>query len=107
MTVWPVYIGAALEGATPPFSINEPHNGGYERGQIHWYPTSFGVIQGRARILCPPGIYTHFVYFKHPTKPEACGVTKMDMPFVCSEPLTYLDVDPICNADMSLMEMRG
>jgi hypothetical protein len=107
MTVWPAYIGAALEGATPPFSINEPHNGGYERGQIHWYPAKDGMIVGRARVLCPPGVYTHFVYFKHPTLPQACGVAKMAHSIRFTEPLTVLDVDPIVNSDLALSRMEG
>jgi hypothetical protein len=99
--VWPVYIGAALEGTTPPFSINEPHNGGYMRGQIHWKPES-GTVIGSAEIYCPAGTYTHFVYFMHPTKPIACGVMKMDHPVIFTEPLNVLEVHRICNGDSEL-----
>lgn len=106
--VWPIYIGAALEGTTPPFSCEEPHNGGYERGQIIWTPVSDDrQVIGRARIVLPPGTYTHFVYFLHPSRPQACGVAKMDHPFTCTEPVTYLDVDPIVNADMALLSAKG
>ena len=84
VVVWPAYIGAALEGATPPFAVNEPHNGGYQRGQIHWYPVlDDRQVVGRARLTLPPGTYTHFVYFKHPTRPQPCGVAKMAHPW-CS-----------------------
>jgi len=100
--VWPVYIGAALEGTTPPFSIDEPINGGYQRGTILWTPVDDRrQVIGRARILLPAGTYTHFVYFHHPTKRQACGVMQMDHPFVCTE-LTVLDVDPIENQDLQL-----
>jgi hypothetical protein len=105
MVVWPAYIGVALEGTTPPFSANEPHDGGYERGQIHWYPSGL-TVQGRAKVLCPPGTYTHFVYFKHPVLGPACGVSKMDYP-ITFRVLTILDVDPIVNTDLSLLEMKG
>ena len=101
--VWPVYIGAALAGSTPPFTINEPHNGGYERGQITWTAVPDGrQVVGRARILLPPGTYDWFTYHHHPTRPQMCGVAKMDFPLVCTEPLTVLDVDPILNNDLQL-----
>jgi hypothetical protein len=108
VVVWPVYIGAAMEGATPPFHVNEPHNGGYRRGTIAWIPVpdSRQVI-GRARILVPPGVYTHFVYFHHPVAGQCCGVAKMDFPVHCTEPLTVLDVDPIVNSDLALLTMKG
>ena len=103
VTVWPVYIGAALEGATPPFTISEPHNGGYERGQIVWTPVPDArQVIGRARITLPPGTYTHFLYFHTPARPQVCGVVQMDHPLVCTQPLTYLDVDPIVNNDLRL-----
>ena len=103
--VWPVYIGAALEGTMPPHSINEPHNSGYERGQIHWYPVDDErQIVGRATIILPAGTYTHFVYFKHPTLPAACGVAKLPHPLVFRAP-TVLDVDPIINSDLALATM--
>jgi hypothetical protein len=99
--VWPVYIGCALAGTTPPFSIDEPHNGGYERGVIHWEPTDIDEIVGRARIILAPGTYTHFCFFKHPTSPHACGVAPMDFPITARE-LVMLDVYPIRNADLAL-----
>ena len=103
MVVWPVYIGAALAGSTPPFTLAEPHNGGYERGTIVWTPVpDERQVIGRARILLPPGTYTHFLYFHHPSKPQVCGVAQMDHPLVCTEPLTILDVDPILNQDLQL-----
>lgn len=101
--VWPVYIGAALEGTTPPFTVAEPHNGGYQRGTILWTPVpDERQVIGRAQILLPPGVYTHFVYFHHPTRPKTCGVTKMEHPLYCTEPLTILDVDPIVNPDLMM-----
>ena len=107
MVVWPSHIGVALEGATPPFSINEPHNGGYQRGQIMWEPRGLNDIVGRAIIPCPPGDYTHFVYFKHPTKPQACGVVKMEHLLRVTDSLMMLEVYPIVNSDLALQEMRG
>jgi hypothetical protein len=101
--VWPVYIGAAMAGATPPFTISEPHNGGYERGQILWVPVPDArQVIGRARLILPPGIYTHFLYFHHPTRSQTCGVVQMDHPLRCTQPLTVLDVDPIINNDLQL-----
>ena len=106
--VWPTYIGVACEGVTPPFSCDEPHNGGYQRGQIIWTPVNDDrQVIGRARIMCPPGTYTHFVYFKHPSRPQACGVAKMAHPIRCTEPLTALDVDPIINDDLRLSRLGG
>lgn len=103
VVVWPVYIGAALAGATPPFTVNEPHNGGYQRGMIHWSPVDDArQVIGRARIVCPAGTYTHFVYFWHPTRPQACGVVQMDHPLTFTEPVNILDVDPIVNNDLQL-----
>ena len=104
VVVWPIYIGAALVGATPPFTaLSEPHNGGYERGQIVWTPVPDArQVIGRARITLPPGTYTHFLYFHHPVRPQLCGVVQMDHPLVCTQPLTYLDVDPIVNNDLQL-----
>jgi hypothetical protein len=103
ITIWPVYIGAALVDSTPPFTISEPHDGGYGRGQIIWTPVPDArQVIGRARIMLPPGTYTHFLYFHHPTRPQACGVMQMDHPLVCTEPVTILDVDPIVNNDMQL-----
>lgn len=108
VVVWPTYIGVAREGPTPPFSCDEPHNGGYQRGQITWTAVPDGrEVIGRARILVPPGTYTHFVYFHHPTRPQACGVVKMPHPLRCTEPITVLDVDPITNADLALSRMEG
>ena len=102
--VWPTYVGVAMEGCTPPFSINEPINGGYQRGQIQWTPVpDERQVIGRARIIVPPGTFTHYVYFRHPSKPQACGVMKMDHPFRCTE-ITTLDLDPICNGDLALMK---
>jgi hypothetical protein len=103
VTVWPVYIGVALAGSTPPFTLNEPHNGGYERGQINWVPVPDArQVIGRARIMCPPGTYTHFLYFHHPTRPQTCGVVQMDHPVTFTAPVTCLDVDPIINNDLQL-----
>ena len=103
VTVWPVYIGAAMAGATPPFTINEPHNGGYQRGTIIWTPVPDArQVIGRARITLPPGTYDWFLYFHHPTRPQLCGMVQMDHPLYCTEPLTYLDVDPIINNDLRL-----
>jgi hypothetical protein len=102
--MWPVYIGIARAGVTPPFSIDEPHNGGYQRGQITWTPVpppDPRQVIGRARILCPPGEYTHFVYFHHPTKPKACGVAQLPHP-IRFEVFTTLDVYPIENQDLQL-----
>ena len=108
VTVWPVYIGCALEDSTPPHTLAEPHNGGYERGTIVWTPVPDGrQVIGRARIVLPPGVYTHFLYFHHPSRPACCGVAKMDHPLTCTEPVTILDVDPILNSDMALLTTRG
>jgi len=108
MVVWPVYIGAALEGTTPPFSINEPQTLDYRRGQIDWHPATpeelkngWGEVVGRAKILCTPGTYTHFAYFRHPHKSDAMGVMQMDHPTTFTE-LTILDVYPIVNTDLQL-----
>lgn len=106
--IWPTYIGLALEGTTPPFSINEPHNGGYQRGQIIWTPVpDERQVIGRARIMCPAGDYTHFVYFRHPTRPQACGVVKMAHPVRFTEPINAVDVDPIVNSDLVLSQMKN
>ena len=64
-----------------------------------------GQVIGRAQIICPPGVYTHFVYFHHPTRREACGVTKMDHPLRFAE-LTVLVVDPIENQDLRLAKVE-
>jgi hypothetical protein len=108
VTVWPVYIGCSLTGSTPPWAIAEPHNGGYERGTILWTPVPDArQVIGRARILLPPGVYTHFLYFHHPVGGKCCGVAKMDFPLHCTEPVTVLDIDPIVNNDLALLQMRS
>jgi hypothetical protein len=105
--VWPVYIGAALEGPLPPHSCDEPHNGGYQRGTITWEPVPDSrQLVGRARILLPAGFYTHFVFFTHPSKPQACGVTKMAHPMDLRNPLTYVDIYPIENNSLHLSTMK-
>lgn len=103
--VWPSYVGVALAGVTPPFSIDEPINSGYQRGQILWTPVNDDrQVVGRATILVPAGEYTHFVYFRHPSRPQACGVARMEHPLRLSAVLTSLVVDPIVNGDMQLMK---
>ena len=62
-------------------------------------------VVGRARIHCPPGTYTHFVYFQHPIPAAACGVAKMAHPLVFTDAATVLDVDPIVNSDLAFATM--
>lgn len=99
--VWPTYIGVS-EGFNG--VITEPiGHPDYERGQIMWTPVDDErQVIGRARILCPPGTYTHFLYFQHPTARKLCGFIQMDHPAYFSEKVTVLDVDPIVNHDLRL-----
>jgi hypothetical protein len=103
MTVWPVYIGVCnADLGLPPFLLPEPiGDPNYQRGQITWEHRN-GQIVGRARIHCPPGVYTHFVYFHHPTENRISGLTKMPHPVRFTEPTNILDVDPIVNTDLAL-----
>jgi hypothetical protein len=98
--IWPTYIGVA-EGinGTAHEPISHPD---YERGQICWTPVDDArQVIGRARIVCPPGVYTLFVYYQHPTEMRLVGFTQMDHPTTFTR-LTVLDVDPIENHDLQL-----
>jgi hypothetical protein len=101
VVVWPTYIGVAhgING-----SVAEPiGHPDYERGQIAWTPVPDDrQVIGQARILCPPGTYTHFVYYLHPTQMRVVGFTRMDHPVVFTEATNVLDVGPIENHDLRL-----
>lgn len=105
VVVWPTYIGVA-SGVNG--SVAEPlTHPDYQRGQIAWTPVDDArQVIGRGRIYCPPGTYTHFVYYQHPTQMRLVGVQQMDHPVVFSQ-LTILDVDPIENHDLRLASYPG
>ena len=102
-TVWPAYIGLCNANlGMPPFALAEPEVGAeYQRGQITWEYRD-GQIVGRARIICPMGEYTHFVYFQHPTEKQITGLIKMPHPLRCLYLVNTIDVDPIVNEDLVL-----
>ena len=106
--VWPAYIGVcSAHLGTPPFALGEPSDDpNYERGQIDWREEN-GLILGRARIIVPQGVYTHFVYFQHPTARHITGATRMPHPLRMTHQRNVIDVDPITNEDYSLMEFEG
>jgi hypothetical protein len=86
----------------PPFALAEPEiSDVYQRGQITWEYRDDKVV-GRARVVCPMGEYTHFVYFQHPTDKQITGVKKMEHTLRCMYPINYIDVDPIINEDLVL-----
>lgn len=100
VVVWPTYVGVA-EGinGTAAEPVGHPD---YQRGQIIWTPVADArQVIGRARILCPPGTYTHFVYYQHPTETRLVGFIQMDHPTTFTRQ-TVLDVDPIVNNDLQL-----
>jgi hypothetical protein len=99
--VWPTYIGVAYGvNGTAAEPIGHPD---YERGQITWTPVpDERQVIGRARILCPPGTYTHFVYYQHPTAMRLVGVVQMDHPVTFIAAANVMDVDPILNNDLGL-----
>ena len=104
LTVWPVYIGVCnADLGMPPFIMaNEPSGDPhYQRGQITWEYRDNQVV-GRARIHCPKGRYTHYVYFQHPTDQLVTGIAKMPHDVVFTEAANILDVDPIINDDLAL-----
>ena len=106
VVVWPTYVGVAngING-TAAEPIGHPN---YERGQITWTPVEDErQVIGRARILCPPGTYTHFVYYQHPTQMRLVGATQMDYPITFTAANNVLDVDPIENHDLQLAAPHG
>jgi hypothetical protein len=103
MTAWPAYIGVCdARRGMPPFIVVEPiDDPNYERGQITWEYRD-GQIVGKARIHCPPGEYTHYLYFQHPKEALVTGMVKMPHPVRFTHPTNVLDVDPIINEDLAL-----
>lgn len=99
--VWPTYVGVAHGvNGTAAEPIDHPD---YHRGQITWTPVDDArQVIGRGRIHCPPGTYTHFVYYQHPTQMRLVGSIQMDHPVTFTAPVTVLDVDPIENHDLRL-----
>ena len=102
-TVWPNHVGVCnAELGQPPFVLVEPINHpDYRRGQIEWAYRD-GRIVGRARIHCPAGTYTHFVYFNHPSDRMVVGLEKMMHPVCFELDNNVIDVDPIRNHDLEL-----
>lgn len=102
---WPAYIGVCnARLGTPPFTLFEPIDDPvYQRGQIMWTSVEDErQIIGRGRIICPPGFYTHYIYFQHPRKQELSGIAKMPHDVRFTELVNILDVDPIINTDLQL-----
>ena len=103
MTVWPVYIGLCNANlGTPPFimaaePIDDPR---YQRGQITWEYRD-GRVVGRARIHCPAGEYTHYLYYQHPTDQALTGIARMPHDIRLTYETNIVDVDPIINEDLS------
>lgn len=108
LIVWPAYIGVVnAELGLPPFALAEPEIGEeYQRGQISWKYRGERIV-GRARILCPAGRFTHFVYFQHPTDRAITGVKKMSHVLEFNLARNILDVDPIVNEDLALNVARA
>jgi hypothetical protein len=107
LTVWPNHVGVCnVELGQPPFILAEPtKHPDYRRGQIEWRYTGEppdNKIVGRARIHCPAGDYTHFVYFNHPTDRLVVGLEKMAHPIHFELDNNIIDVDPIHNHDLEL-----
>jgi hypothetical protein len=113
MSVWPAYIGLVnADLGTPPFSVAEPSDDSiYKRGQIYWaYRKMEGFpdgIMGQARIIFPPGDYTHFAFFQHPTEQQVTGLRKLPFPIHATESVNTLDVDPIFNEDLQLNDFQA
>lgn len=107
MVVWPTYVGVASAGVHDgnglPAIVEPISDPVYERGQIVWTPVDDErQVIGRGRITCPPGEYTHFVYFQHPTDARLVGFTPMDHPVRFTEGVNVIDADPIINNDLQL-----
>ena len=104
--VWPTHVGFAngdpgrgkQASGEPVFSID------YERGQIQWTAMPGGEIVGRARVLVPPGEYTHMLYLHGPgSLPMMCGSRQLPQLVVFHES-GFIDVDPICYGDWAAKE---
>ena len=75
--IWPNYVGACTDRGEEPISHPD-----YGRGMIRWDVMPNGELVGRAKVLVPPGMWTHILYCPHPSSPQVTAAQKLAHPCV-------------------------
>lgn len=103
--IWPMYVGLATSDPGEP---NGPCEGepflhpDYQRGQITWDVLPGDEIIGHAKIMVPPGIYTHLTYHYgpgvRPAGPQLMGKRQLQFPLQAQTKME-VNIDPINQGD--------